>query len=92
MTPEGRVVAAIKKRVKELGGEVRKCQWVGHVGAPDLFIMLNGRHFWIEVKSDTGCLASHQGREILRMVESGCDVFVVYGMTEAMGILDAIGA
>lgn len=27
MTPEGKVVALIKKRIKEAGGEVRKCSW-----------------------------------------------------------------
>lgn len=28
------------KRVKELGGECRKVQWVGHSGAPDRLVML----------------------------------------------------
>lgn len=28
------------KRVKELGGEVRKVQWVGRNGAPDRLVML----------------------------------------------------
>ena len=28
------------KRVKQLGGEVRKVQWVGRVGAPDRLVML----------------------------------------------------
>lgn len=28
------------KRVKELGGEVRKVQWVGRRGAPDRLVML----------------------------------------------------
>lgn len=28
------------KRVKEIGGEVRKVQWIGHVGAPDRLVML----------------------------------------------------
>lgn len=31
------------KRVKELGGEVRKVQWVGRRGAPDRLVMLPGR-------------------------------------------------
>lgn len=34
------------KRVKELGGEVRKVQWIGRSGAPDRLVMLpdRGRH------------------------------------------------
>lgn len=28
------------KRVKELGGEIRKVQWVGRVGAPDRVVMV----------------------------------------------------
>lgn len=28
------------QRVKELGGEVRKVQWIGHKGAPDRLVML----------------------------------------------------
>ena len=31
------------KRVKELGGEVRKVQWVGRRGAPDRLVMLPRR-------------------------------------------------
>lgn len=34
MTPEGKVVALIKKRIKEAGGEVRKCAWENCRGAP----------------------------------------------------------
>lgn len=30
------------KRVKELGGEVRKVQWIGRRGAPDRVVLRNG--------------------------------------------------
>lgn len=56
MTPEGKVVALIKKRVKEAGGEVRKCAWENCRGAPDLLVMLPGIHAWIEAKTETGKL------------------------------------
>lgn len=50
------------KRVKELGGEVRKVQWVGHSGAPDRLVMLPtvyvdgccedpGLTAWVELKN-----------------------------------------
>ena len=34
------IEAHLVKRVKELGGEVRKVQWVGRIGAPDRLVML----------------------------------------------------
>lgn len=57
--------AAIEKylvqRVKELGGEVRKVQWVGRKSAPDRLVMLplRGRYgrngtrctLWVELKN-----------------------------------------
>lgn len=54
------------KRVKQLGGEVRKVQWVGRVGAPDRLVMrpaefcvgrdgirqqLNFPTVWVELKN-----------------------------------------
>ncbi len=39
-------------RVKELGGEVRKVQWVGRKNAPDRLVMLpiDPRTVWVELK------------------------------------------
>lgn len=37
---EREVEAYLKKRVKELGGEVRKVQWIGRRAAPDRLVML----------------------------------------------------
>lgn len=48
------------RRVKELGGEVRKVQWVGRQGAPDRLVMMpdpgpgNGvfnNTWWVELKN-----------------------------------------
>lgn len=78
MTPEGKVVSEIKRMVEGVFcGEVRKCVWVGHNGAPDLFIMLDGIHLWIEVKAPGGKPRAHQSREIGRMrTIGGCAVYV----------------
>lgn len=83
MTPEGKVVADIKAAMKELGCVVRKCQWVGHVGAPDLFIMVPGtvtkdagHHFWVEVKAPGEKPKPHQEREHRTMERAGCRVHV----------------
>lgn len=51
MTPEGENVAYLKKKVKALGGHVRKLSYEGRAGAPDLLVLLNGEHFLIEMKA-----------------------------------------
>lgn len=57
------IEAHLVRRVRELGGEVRKVQWIGRRGAPDRVVMLpNGRVFavdeigggrtiWVELKN-----------------------------------------
>lgn len=56
--------AAIEKylvrRVREVGGEVRKVQWVGRRGAPDRLVLLpqcgslRAEGVWVEVKAPGG--------------------------------------
>lgn len=76
-TPEGRVVADIKNFVKELGGIVRKVEWSGVRGAPDLLVMLDGRHAFVEVKAPGNLPTRIQLREHIRMREiGGCKVIV----------------
>ena len=77
MTPEGKVVAAIRKAVKAAGGEVRKAVWVGHHGCPDLFVMVNGKTFWIEAKAPGKKPEPHQAREHETMRRFGAEVYVI---------------
>jgi hypothetical protein len=68
------------KRVKELGGEVRKVQWIGRRGAPDRLVMLpdfwwhcmHGRKgnpgpIYVELKAPGEVPEPHQLREHQRM-------------------------
>lgn len=62
---ESVIEAALIKRVEELGGEIRKVQWIGRLGAPDRFVMLpptfvresgdvlvyESQGIWVEVKN-----------------------------------------
>jgi len=91
MTPEGKVVKDIKLAMKELGYAVRKCVWVGHSGAPDLFIMSTPQaagefcnHLWVEVKAPGKKPTAHQLREHDAMRKAGCRVIV------ADNVLDVI--
>lgn len=59
---ESQIEAYLVKRVKELGGEVRKVEWIGRRGAPDRLVMLpptsglsrewrENTAIWVEVKN-----------------------------------------
>lgn len=80
------------QRVKALGGEVRKVQWIGRRGAPDRLVMLphNPRAFppgnhllnpprtiWVELKAPGLKPKPHQLREHERMRKMGQRVEVI---------------
>ncbi len=76
-TPEGKVVSKFLSRCKALGFDVRKCSWEGRRGAPDRFVMAEGKHYWVEFKAPGEKLRAHQEREIARMRGAGCTVYVI---------------
>ena len=73
--------------VKELGGEVRKVQWIGRRGAPDRIVMVphgcrSGHNssiktFWVELKAPGVPPEPHQIREHKRMRKMGQRVAVI---------------
>lgn len=74
------------KRVKELGGEVRKVVWVGRRGAPDRLVMLPytlawgaayANTFFVELKAPGVKPEPHQLREHERMRAMGQRVVVI---------------
>ena len=75
------------KRVKELGGEVRKVQWIGRVGAPDRLVMLPFKTYildpeesntiWVELKAPGAKPRPSQLREHERMRSMGQRVVVI---------------
>lgn len=66
------------KRVKALGGEVRKVRWVGRRGAPDRFLMLPGHvGLWVELKAPGKKPRVNQLREHERMRAMGQRVVVI---------------
>jgi hypothetical protein len=84
---ESDVEKHLVKRVRELGGEVRKVQWVGRNGAPDRLVMLPymtyvGGHatqttIWVELKASGQKAKPHQLREHARMQAMGQRVVVI---------------
>lgn len=66
------------RRVKELGGEVRKLQFIGRRGAPDRMVMFpEGKIFFCELKRPGGVVEAHQAREHARMLKMGQRVLVL---------------
>lgn len=85
---ESTIEKHLVRRVKELGGEVRKVQWIGRRGAPDRLVMMpshvlvNGwtafpRTLWVELKATGVKPESHQLREHERMRKMGQRVVVI---------------
>lgn len=85
---ERNIEAHLVDRVKELGGEVRKVQWIGRRGAPDRLVMLpRGRAssgsfsacstLWVELKAPGVEPESYQLREHERMRKLGQTVVVI---------------
>lgn len=75
------------KRVKELGGECRKIQFIGRPGAPDRLVMLPPKDqfapyaqdvtIWVELKAPGKKAEPHQLREHARMCKMGQRVVVI---------------
>ncbi len=90
------IEAYLVKRVKAMGGEVRKVQWIGRNSAPDRLVMLpkTPRHaprtIWVELKNPetvktfpADARERGQAREHKRMRELGQRV-------EVIGTLEAV--
>lgn len=66
------------KKVKEAGGEIRKCLWIGRRGAPDRRVMIPGsKPCWVELKAPGKKPEPHQEREMRRMGELGEMTYIV---------------
>jgi hypothetical protein len=86
------------KRVKAMGGEVRKVKWIGRRGAPDRLVMLPDwepspgsqyvRSFWVELKAPGEKAKPHQAREHSRMRAMGQRVEVVDSLAGVKGLLE----
>lgn len=90
-TPEGRVSAALRQAVINLGGEIRKVQWQGRVGAPDWLVMLFGGAVFVETKSPGEVPRRSQMVEFSRISRaSGIPVLVIDRAEYARDITGAL--
>lgn len=94
---ESKIEAYLVKRVKAMGGEVRKVQWIGRRGAPDRLVMLpktgydiewgDSPTIWIELKATGKKAEPHQVREHTRMRRMGQRVEVVDSLARVDEVL-----
>jgi len=61
----------LNKRVKELGGEIRRVRWIGRNHAPDKLILLPGTCAFVEEKRTGKGAEEGQRREHHRLARSG---------------------
>lgn len=90
-TPEGRVSAALRQAVIKYGGEIRKVQWQGRVGAPDWLVLLWGGALFVETKAPGDVPRRSQMVEFSRIFRaSGIPVLVIDRAEDAIDIIDAL--
>jgi len=91
------IEAYLVQRVKSMGGEVRKVQWIGRRGAPDRLVMMppcvtiNGvgmnNSSWVELKAPGKVAEPHQLREHKRMQAMGQRVEVIDSLAGVEALL-----
>ena len=86
---EREIEAHLCKRVRELGGEVRKVQWIGRHSAPDRIAMLPDRTIWFELKRPGQKANPAQAREHSRMRALGQIVVVIDSIEAVEELLHA---
>lgn len=90
-TPEGRVSAALRQAVIRYGGEIRKVQWQGRVGAPDWLVMLLGSAIFVETKAVGERPRKSQLVEFKRIERaSGIPVLVIDRAEDACDVINAL--
>ena len=90
-TPEGRVSSALRQAVIRCGGEIRKVQWQGRVGAPDWMVMMRGSAVFVETKAPGARPRKSQLVEFERIERaSWIPVLVIDRAEDASGIINAL--
>lgn len=74
---ESQVAKYLVKRVESLGGEVRRVEWIGRRGAPDVLVLLPMRHCYVEEKRPGEVPTTIQLREHERLRAAGIEVLVI---------------
>ena len=75
---ESKIEQALVQRIKRLGGEIRKTQWLCRRGAPDRTVMLpGGRLVFVELKATGKKPEAHQAIKHEKLRRVGQEVLVI---------------
>lgn len=78
---EREIEEILRNEVKRLGGMAYKWVSPGNDGVPDRIVFFpDGRHVFVELKTDTGRLTRLQRLQIKRLRDLGQPVYVVRGL------------
>ena len=84
MTPEGKIEAALVRRVKSLGGTAEKFTSPGRRSVPDRLVTLpGGRVIFVELKAPGKQPTDKQAKDHERRRALGCDVRVIDSLDDA---------
>lgn len=72
------------------GGLTRKWVSPGHNGVPDRIGVLKGKVWFIEVKTQGGKVSPCQEREHKLLIDQGCTVRVIYGVSDVYELMKEI--
>lgn len=90
ITLEKDVEEPVCRYARDRGVMVRKYTSPQHRSVPDrLFVFDHGIHVYIEFKSPTGALSSGQEREINRLIEKRCYVYVINSPEVGIALVQA---
>lgn len=88
---ESQIEAKLVRMVRDRGGLCYKFVSPGNPGVPDrLIITPAGRTVYVELKTETGRLASIQKWQLREMQKRGADVRVVKGMDQARALVEEV--
>jgi hypothetical protein len=74
-------------KVKTLGGYIAKLDAKANKGVPDRIITINGRTFYLELKTESGVVSPLQAHQHEQIRKAGGEVFVAYGWEQIDALL-----
>lgn len=87
---EKQVEKFLKDEIKKLGGICYKFVSPGNSGVPDRIVILPGRVYFVELKTEKGRLSPIQKRQIKKLSDLGQKVFVLYGMEDVRKFINIL--
>lgn len=87
---ESAIETKLRKAVRAMGGECFKMLSPTMGGCPDRVIFIDGKTYWVELKTAVGTLRNDQRMFHELMVNAGVDVYVTHGVSGIKEFLEMI--